>query len=200
MTTEPRDTVAQARLEFGLLRSQAERALAQVDGAAFTAVLDRDANSLAILVKHVAGNLRSRWREPLTTDGEKPDRDRDREFELAADDTRDALMARWAAAFDLVEATLATLSDADLDRPVMIRAQAQPLRAALLRSLTHTAGHVGQIVLLARHLAGPAWTTLSIPRGQSAAYSAEVRGRQRDARTLEPTSPVHAAPSRLGTG
>lgn len=189
MTTASHDTVAQARLEFRLLRSQAERALAQVDGAAFVATLDGEANSLAILVKHVSGNLRSRWRDPLTTDGEKPDRDRDREFEVAASDTRDDLMARWADAFDLVDATLATLSDADLDRPVVIRGQAQPLRAALLRSLTHIAGHVGQMVLLAKHLTGPGWTTLSIPRGQSSAYAAEVRGGQRDDRTTVPREP-----------
>jgi len=171
------DTLARIRHEFGALREQAERALHQVDDAAFTATLGAEDNSLAVLVKHVAGNLRSRWTDPLTTDGEKPDRHRDTEFEVTDADTRAAIMTRWADAFALVDTTLAALSDMDLDRPVTIRGQAQPLRDAALRSLAHTATHVGQIVLLAKHFAGPAWTTLSIPRGQSEAYLQAARAR-----------------------
>lgn len=167
--------VSQVRREFMLLRQQAERAVAQIDDTHWFATIDEDANSIAVLVKHVSGNLRSRWREPLTTDGEKPDRDRDSEFVVADADTRVSLMARWAQAFALVDDTLAGLSDADLDRPVVIRGQAQPLASALLRSLAHVAGHVGQMVMLCRHLAGPAWTTLSIPRGGSARHAADVR-------------------------
>lgn len=183
------DTLARIGHEFGVLREQAERALRQIDDTAFVATLGGEDNSLAVLVKHVAGNLRSRWTDPFTTDGEKPDRRRDTEFEITDADTRAAVMARWAEAFTLVGTTLGALSDADLDRPVTIRGQAQPLRDAALRSLTHTATHVGQIVLLAKHLAGPAWTTLSIPRGQSEAFlqAARQRTEERGRRTEEGT-------------
>lgn len=170
-----RRTLAQIDQEFGQLRRQAERALAQVDDAAFVAPLGSDGNSLAVLVKHLAGNLRSRWTAPLTTDGEKPDRHRDGEFELGPADTRESLMRVWAEAFALVEATLAELDDSQLDAPVVIRGQPQPLGSALLRSLTHLASHVGQMVQLARYLAGPGWTTLSIPRGQSEQYLQALR-------------------------
>lgn len=156
--------------EFRSYRRVAERALEQADDAAFARPLDADANSLAILVQHMAGNLRSRFTDFLTTDGEKPDRHRDREFEADAAVAREELMARWAAGWQVLANALAPLTDADLDREVRIRGEPHTVHRALLRSLAHMALHTGQIIQLARHWAGPAWKTLSIPRGQSEAY------------------------------
>jgi hypothetical protein len=165
MTTE---WVEQARVEYRALRGQAERALAQIDDGTFLQVPNPEGNSLALIVKHVGGNLRSRWTEPLTTDGEKPTRDRDGEFEIRPGDTRESLMAAWQQGFATVDAALAALREEDLARPVIIRGQALSLPAAVLRSLTHTAGHVGQIVFLSKHFSGERWQTLSLRRGQSA--------------------------------
>jgi hypothetical protein len=120
--------------------------------------------------KHVGGNLRSRWTDILTTDGEKPDRDRDAEFEVRAGDTRASLMAAWQRGFEVVDASLAALGPDDLTRPVVIRGETLSIEAAVLRSLTHTSGHVGQIVWLAKYFSGERWQTLSIPRGQSAQW------------------------------
>lgn len=164
------DWIDQARAEFRTLRSQAERALAQVDDEAYFLAPGAESNSLALLVKHVGGNLRSRWTDPLTTDGEKPDRDRDGEFEIRPDDTRASLTAGWEAGFAVVDAALGGFTTTDLSRDVVIRGQPLTLRAAVFRSLTHTATHVGQIVWLAKHLSGDRWRTLSIARGQSGQF------------------------------
>jgi hypothetical protein len=162
--------IAQARVEFDKQRRTAERALGQVGDATFFAVPGPDSNSLALIVKHVGGNLRSRWTEALTSDGEKPDRDRDAEFEIREGDTRASLMAGWERGFSLVDASLSTLQPEDLDRPIVIRGEVLRIEAAVLRSLAHTAAHVGQIVWLAKWSLGDRWTTLSIPRGQSAQW------------------------------
>lgn len=158
-------TVIQSfRDEFASLRSLAERAAAQLDDAMFFAPLDGDSNSVALLMKHVGGNLRSRWTDVFTTDGEKPDRDRDGEFEDRAGDTRASIDAKWREGWSALTATLDSLSAADFERPVAIRGETLTLSRALTRSLGHTAGHVHQIVLLARHWCGPSWKTLSLPR------------------------------------
>lgn len=163
----------EAEREFRRLQDLAERALAQVDEAAFFRVRGEDGNSLAVLVKHLAGNLRSRWRDFLTSDGEKPDRHRDTEFELDDADSRAALMARWSEAWGILAATLAPLDDGDLLRTVTIRGESHTVRQAVSRQLTHYAYHVGQIVLLARQEVGAAWRSLSVPRGQSQAFNAD---------------------------
>jgi Protein of unknown function (DUF1572) len=163
-------TVAAFRQELESLRSLAERALAQVDDDAFVRALDGDANSPAVLVKHLGGNLRSRWTDVFTADGEKPDRNRDGEFELGPDDTRRALMARWDAGWAAVLGTLAAAGPADLDRVVTVRGEPHTLARALTRSLAHTAGHVHQLAMLCRHWQGASWKTLSIARGQSASF------------------------------
>ena len=162
--------IEQARLEFRGLQAQAARALAQVDDGGFFQTPDDQSNSLALIVKHVGGNLRSRWTDPLTTDGEKPTRDRDGEFEIRPGDTRDTLMAGWDAGFKTVDDALGALTAADLSRDVVIRGQALTVLAAVFRSLTHTAAHAGQIVWLAKHVARGRWQTLSIPLGQSAQW------------------------------
>ena len=146
------------------LKAQADKAMSQIDDAQFFALLDPDANSIALIVKHVAGNMRSRWTDFLTTDGEKPDRHRDTEFERDAADTRQAIAARWDAGWELLFNTIASLGPDDLGRTVTIRGEPHTVVQAINRQLSHYSAHVGQIVLLAKHYAGPNWKTLSIPK------------------------------------
>jgi hypothetical protein len=155
-------------------RDLAERAIAQLDEDDLFRADSADDNSIAILMKHVGGNLRSRWTEPFTTDGEKPDRDRDSEF-VAEHESAASVRATWDAGWNALLQLLGDISTADLRRSLTIRGEVLDLDAALLRSLAHTAQHVGQIILLARRWRGPAWHTLSIPRGRSAEYTKKVR-------------------------
>jgi uncharacterized damage-inducible protein DinB len=162
--------LAEIRSLFAVQRDLAERALSQLEEPELFRTAGEGQNSVAILMKHVGGNLRSRWTDPLTTDGEKPDRHRDAEFEVEARDTADAVRAAWDAGWQALEEALAGIRPEDLDRAVTIRQQPLTLLQALQRSLVHTAQHAGQIVLLARQWRGDRWRTLSIPRGESAAY------------------------------
>ena len=155
-------------------KSLADRAMAQIDDATFFAQLDEEANSIAVLVKHIAGNMRSRWQDFLTTDGEKPDRDRDSEFIITPDDTRAALMARWEANWQMFFATLAGLTGDDLTRTIYIRREPHTVVSAIDRQLSHYAYHIGQIVLLAKHAKSAEWKTLTIARGQSAQFNAQA--------------------------
>ena len=161
--------LADAAARFASLRELAERAMAQTDDDAFFASLDAESNSIAVIAKHVGGNLRSRFTDFLTTDGEKPDRQRDAEFESSRGEARADVEARWRAGWGALEGTLASLRPDDLLRTVSIRGEPMTVVQALSRATAHVAQHVGQIVLLAKHAAGPAWRTLSIPRGASAA-------------------------------
>jgi hypothetical protein len=145
-----------------------EKAMAQVSDADLHTLVDPDANSIALVVKHIGGNLRSRFREFLTTDGEKPDRNRDTEFEMPARASRADVMNWWEAGWAVALGSIEALTPADLERTVYIRGEGLLVYEALLRSITHTAYHVGQIVYLAKHFAGANWTSLSIPKGQSA--------------------------------
>lgn len=160
--------------EFQKTRQLADRAIVQLSDAQLHAQLDADSNSVAMLMGHLAGNLRSRWTDFLTTDGEKPWRTRDAEFE-APSLSRAELLAAWDSGWQVLFDTLATLSDDDLARTVTIRGEAQTVLAAMVRQISHYGGHAHQIVLLAKHLQGPAWQVLSIPRGASAAYTAATR-------------------------
>ena len=162
--------LADIRRTYRNYRSLAERALAQASDEAFFQITGAEDNSLAVIVQHVAGNLTSRFTDFLTTDGEKPDRNRDGEFEQPASADRAAVMAAWQAAWDTVLAQLDALTPADLERTVHIRSEPFLVVEALNRSATHTAYHVGQIVFLARHLAGGGFTSLSIPKGKSAEF------------------------------
>jgi hypothetical protein len=157
--------------EFHRTRELADKAIAQVSDADFFAAPDPQTNPIAIVVKHVAGNLRSRWTDFLTTDGEKPGRDRDGEFVIGPEDGREALLARWDRGWSILFATLEGLRDEDLDATVQIRGEPHTVVQAIHRQLTHYAYHAGQIVLLARHFAGDSWRTLSVPRGGSAAFN-----------------------------
>lgn len=141
-----------------------ERAISQVYDSGLATVLGPESNSIAILVKHLAGNMRSRWTGFLTSDGEKPDRNRDGEFELASAPGRDELLDWWEDGWARLFEALGALRAEDLTRVVTIRGQPYTVLEAINQQLAHYAYHVGQIVQLARHLAGPGWKSLSIPR------------------------------------
>ena len=158
------DYLADAVSMFRTYQGLGEKAIAQVDDRAFFATADAEANSIAIIVKHVAGNQRSRWTDFLTTDGEKPDRDRDGEFVISAGTTREEVMGWWREGWALLYRTLESLGPEDLARNVTIRGKDHAVMQAIQRQLTHYAYHVGQIVLLARAAVGPGWETLSVPR------------------------------------
>jgi Protein of unknown function (DUF1572) len=154
-----------------------ERAIAQAPDEALTVTLDTESNSIAIIVKHLYGNMRSRWTDFLSSDGEKPDRNRDTEFESPAA-TREQLIAQWEAGWKYLFDALAALSDADLGRKVLIRDEPHSVMQAINRQIAHYSYHVGQIVFLAKHFACDHWTALTIPRGQSAAASAKIHAAQ----------------------
>lgn len=158
------------------LKNLADRALAQVRDEDLTATLDTESNSLAVLLQHLGGNLRSRWTDFLTTDGEKPDRNRDGEFEMGEGTTRKALLARWEEGWARLFDTLAALREEDLPRTVLIRAEPHSVVKAIDRSLTHAAYHVGQIVFLAKHFASESWQTLSVPRGGTREFNRKKFG------------------------
>lgn len=159
-----------ARFEFGRLRRLAEAAIVQApDDASLHHRVSPDTNSIGVLIRHLAGNLRSRWTDFLTTDGEKPDRNRESEFDPCDHRSREELLAEWDAAFALAEQVMSGLEPADLARTVRIRGEALLVREAIQRQIVHLAYHTGQIVLLAR-AATPDWTSLSIPRGASPGF------------------------------
>ena len=151
-------------LQLRNLKAQAEKAVAQIGDAEFFALLDPDANSIALIMKHVAGNMRSRWTDFLTSDGEKPDRDRDSEFEAGQGDTREAILARWEDGWGCVLGAIKALRPDDLGRTVTIRGEPHTVIQAINRQVSHYSAHVGQIVLLAKHFAGPRWQTLSVTK------------------------------------
>jgi uncharacterized damage-inducible protein DinB len=149
-----------------------ERALAQLEEKDFFVTLDPESNSVATLVKHIAGNARSRFTDFLTSDGEKPDRFRDQEFEVSEKTTREEVMRWWEQAWSYVFSALDSLKPDDVLRTVTIRQEPHTVMQALNRSLAHYAQHIGQIVFLAKHLRSAQWQTLSIPRGKSEEYKA----------------------------
>jgi hypothetical protein len=158
---------------FGYYKTLAERAMAQVTDEQLFTVLDAETNSIAIIVKHMTGNMRSRWTDFLTTDGEKPDRNRDSEF-VDPPATRAALMAEWEDGWARVFAALEPLGEADLARTVTIRGEAHSVMQAVNRQLAHYPHHVGQIVLLAKQLGNDHWQSLCVPRNRSAEYNRKV--------------------------
>jgi hypothetical protein len=158
---------------FVYYKRLAERAMAQVSDEQLFTPIDSEANSIAIIVKHMAGNMRSRWTDFLSTDGEKPDRNRDSEFEDPPA-TRAAVLASWEAGWSCLFSALHALTDDDLTRTVAIRGEPHSVMQAINRQLAHYPHHVGQIVLLAKHFAGGKWQSLSIPRRASADYNQRV--------------------------
>ena len=158
---------------FRYYKRMAERAMAQVDDEHLTATLDDEANSIAVIVKHMAGNMRSRWTDFLTSDGEKPDRNRDSEFE-APPATREELLALWESGWALLFQALEPLEDKDLASTVTVRGEAHSVMQAINRQIAHYSSHVGQIVLLAKHWSHDRWQPLTIPRGRSAEFLQNV--------------------------
>jgi len=163
-----------AVLQFRKLKSQVEKSLNQVSDPDFFRQIGPESNSLAIIVKHMAGNMRSRWRDFLTSDGEKPDRHRDTEFELADDDTRDAIMSRWVQGWKFLFDSVEPLKPEDLEKTITIRSELHTILEAINRQLTHYSYHLGQIAYLARHFTGEKWETLSIPKGKSEEFYREM--------------------------
>jgi hypothetical protein len=147
-----------------------EGAMAQLKDDEFFVTLDLESNSVAILVKHLAGNMRSRFTDFLTTDGEKPDRFRDQEFELTSATTRAGVMKWWEEGWARVFTAIEGLKPEDVGRTVTIRGQPHTVLQAVNRQIAHYAQHIGQIVFLAKHLRSDQWKTLSIPRGKSEDY------------------------------
>src|SRR5213593_3537546 len=166
---------------FRYYKKLAERAMQQAPDEALFAALDKESNSIAIIVKHMAGNMRSRWMDFLTTDGEKPDRNRDTEFEDAPK-TRAALMESWERGWKYVFDALEPLTEADMGRTVTIRTEPHSVMQAINRQVAHYAHHVGQIVYLARHFAGSKWQTLTIPKRKSGEFNKQVAAGEKSQR------------------
>ena len=155
----------------------AERAIEQVSDEEFFASIDEEANSIAILVKHIAGNLHSRWKDFLTTDGEKPDRNRDAEF-IAERDTRESLMRFWESGWQVLFDNLEPLKEEDFSKTITIRGEPHSVVEAVNRQLTHYSYHIGQIVLLAKHFRSSDWKTLSVPRNRSGEFNKHLTEKQ----------------------
>lgn len=158
---------------FRSYKKLAEEAMAQVKDEEIFRQIDPEANSIATLVKHMAGNMRSRWTDFLSSDGEKPDRHRDQEFEIAPGTTRAEVMAWWEQGWQHVFQAITPLKPADLTRKVFIASREHLVLQAINRQLLHYAGHVNQMVLLAKHFRGAEWKSLSIPKGKSEVFARE---------------------------
>ncbi len=169
-----------ARDELHSIKKLADKAIAQLDDDQLVAKLDAEANSVAIIMRHMAGNMRSRWTDFLTTDGEKPDRHRDQEFDDVTQN-RAALLAEWEDGWARVFAAVDPLTDADLSSTVRIRDESHSVSKAISRQVAHYAGHAYQIVLLAKHLKGAEWKTLSVPKGQSEQFNQRMMTARRTA-------------------
>lgn len=154
-------------LEFKQLKNKAEKGMVQIDEHSFFKTLDSESNSIALIVKHMAGNMHSRWTDFLTSDGEKPSRKRDQEFELNNENNRYQLMKYWNSGWNICFETINNLNPSDLNRRITIRNQPHTVYQAINRQLTHYGEHVGQIIFIAKHLRYAKWQTLSIPRGES---------------------------------
>lgn len=177
MTSESTDLGAAmldgAKVAFQANKNWAEKAIAQTTNENMHKPLDENTNSIVVIMKHVAGNLRSRWTEFLTTDGEKEWRDRDDEF-IDDFESRDQLQEAWEGGWHVLFETLDGLDSADLLKTVTIRGEPHPVPLAIQRSLSHSAYHCGQIILIARVHAGETWETITIPRGQSQSFNQAV--------------------------
>jgi hypothetical protein len=164
--------------QFRGYKRMAEGAVAQVNDEELFRAIDPEANSIAVVMKHIGGNLRSRFRDFLSSDGEKPDRNRDQEFIIEDRPSREELLQIWEGSWNILFHELNALLPDDLERMVTIRGQPHTVLQALNRQLAHYAYHVGQIVLLAKHFRGPEWQSLSIPKGHSEAFNTGMAKRR----------------------
>ena len=169
--TVGRNYLDDALVSFREYKRLAERAFAQVSDEQFFTTIDAESNSIGIIIKHMAGNMISRWTDFLNSDGEKPDRNRDMEFVLTPETTKDDLIAHWERGWAKVFEAIEPLQPADLARKVYIRGKAHTVVEAINRQMMHYAQHIGQIVFLAKHLKSADWQTLSIPRNRSAQFN-----------------------------
>jgi uncharacterized protein DUF1572 len=169
----------EARRQMRGYKRMGEGAMTQLRDDDFFLTLDPESNSVAILVKHLAGNMRSRFTDFLTSDGEKPDRFRDHEFEVSGATTRDDVMRWWEEGWACVLGAIDTLKPEDVMRTVTIRGEPHTVLQAINRQIAHYAAHVGQIVFLAKHLRSSEWKTLSIPRGKSEEFKDHKAGSQK---------------------
>jgi len=158
--------LADSRAVLRHYKQLGERAMEQIEDRDFTTMLDPEMNSVALIVKHMAGNMKSRWTDFLTTDGEKPDRDRDHEFVQPPTD-RESVMEVWNKGWEHVFSAVDPLTEADLNRKVTIRGEPHSVTQAINRQIAHYAYHVGQIVFLAKHFRSDKWGSLTIPRNRS---------------------------------
>ena len=171
--------LADALYTFSYYKKLAERAFAQISDEDFFKTLDQESNSIAINMKHMAGNMLSRWTDFLTTDGEKPERNRDMEFVMLPETTRDEMLAYWERGWKCVFGAVEPLKPEDLMRTVTIRGQDHTVIQAINRQLAHYAYHVGQIVYLAKHFKSSDWQSLSVPKNKSAEFNARMESRNR---------------------
>jgi uncharacterized damage-inducible protein DinB len=171
------DYIQDSLAVFRYYKKLTERAIAQVPDEHLCTVLDPEMNSIAIIVKHMAGNMRSRWMNFLTSDGEKPNRNRDSEF-LDAPATRDAILVMWNEGWDCLFHALEPLAEQDLARSVAIRGEAHSVMQAINRQMAHYSYHCGQIVLLAKHFGSVNWQALTVARGKSEEFNRRVLSRE----------------------
>ena len=169
------DTIA----TFRNYKQMAEKSIAQVSDEEFFRTLDEEDNSMAIILKHIAGNMRSRWTDFLTTDGEKDFRQRDTEFELI-DDTRESLMEYWELSWKTLFGAIEPLTVEDFERKVTIRGEDHTIIEAINRQMTHYAYHIGQITFLAKHFKSKDWKTLSVPKNKSTEFNEFLKQKKLD--------------------
>lgn len=179
---------------FRSLKWLAEKAVAQVADDQLFTLLDPESNSIALVMKHVAGNMRSRWTDFLTSDGEKPDRNRDTEFLIEQADTKERLFAFWEEGWQCLFDAIEPLKADDLGKTILIRGEPHLVLEAINRQLSHYSYHVGQIVFLAKHMASDKWESLSVPRGKSAEFNASDDKRKRGKAWLSVESSTNEAP------
>ena len=164
---------------FRNYKTLAERALAQISDEDFFRTIDEESNSIAINIKHMAGNMLSRWTDFLTTDGEKPERNRDMEFVMLPETTKEEMLAYWEKGWKVTLEAIESLTPDDLMRTVTIRGQDHTVVQAINRQMAHYAYHVGQIVYLAKHFKSSEWKSLSVPKNKSAELNAKLQNRER---------------------
>lgn len=173
--------LSDAIASFRNYKKLAEKAMEQISDEEFFRLIDEESNSIAIIVKHIAGNLKSRWTDFLTSDGEKDFRNRDSEF-VAENDTRESLMQFWEESWQILFDNLEPLKPADFEKTITIRSQPHTICEAINRQLTHYAYHVGQITFLAKHFRSAEWKTLSVPKNKSLEFNAFMEENKSDRR------------------
>jgi hypothetical protein len=176
--------LADALVTFRAYKELADKAMAQVSEEEFFKTIDDESNSIAIIVKHIVGNMFSRWTDFLTTDGEKPNRERDMEFVMLDGVTKDEMLKRWEEGWRCVYDAIEPLKPDDLARTVYIRGQAHTVLEAINRQLAHYPSHIGQITFLAKHFRGADWKTLSVPKNKSAEFNAYLEEKKRAGETV----------------